>query len=203
MIDINTIKENYASKADEDLIHFAKKSGGDLTVEATDALKQEFVRRKLDMSVFQEKEEAKRDELKKELLNTKQEIDDIHKNSIWEYVLKEKEKGTSDNELSKGLIEKGLDINEATLIINSIEAKTNELLKKYEKMYHNGGLVCVIGILITWLTYTMAMNGGAYVVTWGAIIFGGIRCVNGADGKTKCKRILKNVQNKIDTSGRV
>ncbi len=45
-----------------------------------------------------------------------------------------------------------------------------------------GGLVCVIGIVITVASYTSASNdphGGTYVVAWGAILFGGIQFCRG------------------------
>jgi hypothetical protein len=45
-----------------------------------------------------------------------------------------------------------------------------------------GGLVCVVGIIITVATYSAATSdghGGTYVVTWGAILFGGIQFCRG------------------------
>jgi hypothetical protein len=45
-----------------------------------------------------------------------------------------------------------------------------------------GGLVCVIGIVITVASYTSASNdphGGTYIVAWGAILFGGIQFCRG------------------------
>ncbi len=43
-----------------------------------------------------------------------------------------------------------------------------------------GGLVCLVGIVVTIGTYSaVAKTGGPYVVAWGAILFGGIRCLKG------------------------
>ena len=43
-----------------------------------------------------------------------------------------------------------------------------------------GGGVCAVGILLTVLTYTFAdYLGGTYVVTWGAILFGGLQFLRG------------------------
>ncbi len=42
-----------------------------------------------------------------------------------------------------------------------------------------GGLVCVVGILITAITYSSAEGGGTYVVAWGAIVFGAIQFFRG------------------------
>ena len=42
-----------------------------------------------------------------------------------------------------------------------------------------GGLICLAGIVITGISYSMAAGGGRYVITWGAIVFGGIRFFKG------------------------
>jgi hypothetical protein len=44
-----------------------------------------------------------------------------------------------------------------------------------------GGVICLIGILVTAMTYNMASSGGGghYVIAWGAILFGGIRFLKG------------------------
>jgi len=44
-----------------------------------------------------------------------------------------------------------------------------------------GAVVCVIGIVITAWSYTVAEEGGggSYVVAWGAIVFGAIQFVRG------------------------
>jgi len=43
-----------------------------------------------------------------------------------------------------------------------------------------GGVICLVGTVITIGTYAAASNGGGhYVVAWGAIIFGGIQFLQG------------------------
>jgi len=42
-----------------------------------------------------------------------------------------------------------------------------------------GALWCGGGILITALTYTMAIGGGTYIIAWGAILFGAIQFFKG------------------------
>ena len=50
-----------------------------------------------------------------------------------------------------------------------------------------GGVVCVIGIVITVATYAAASEaGGSYVVTWGAIAFGGFQFLRGLGEMTRC-----------------
>jgi hypothetical protein len=48
-----------------------------------------------------------------------------------------------------------------------------------------GGSVCALGIVITAGTYMAASGGGAYVVTWGAIIFGGFQFLRGLGEMTR------------------
>jgi hypothetical protein len=46
-----------------------------------------------------------------------------------------------------------------------------------------GGVICAIGIAITFGTYaTASSSGGTYTVCWGAMIFGFIRFVRGFAG---------------------
>ncbi len=60
MIDINIIRDKYASMTDEQLIHLAKEGSKDLTDEALLILKQEFARRNLSTGAFEpvEKEQS-------------------------------------------------------------------------------------------------------------------------------------------------
>lgn len=51
-----------------------------------------------------------------------------------------------------------------------------------------GGLICIVGIVVTVVSYAMAAEGaggGRYVVAWGAVIFGAIRLIRGIVGWAK------------------
>lgn len=45
-----------------------------------------------------------------------------------------------------------------------------------------GGLICIVGIVVTAVSYSAASGGGRYVVAWGAVIFGGFRFIRGIVG---------------------
>lgn len=47
-----------------------------------------------------------------------------------------------------------------------------------------GGVICLVGIVVTVATYLSATErgGGAYVIAWGAILFGGFRFIRGLTG---------------------
>ena len=43
-----------------------------------------------------------------------------------------------------------------------------------------GAVICIIGIVVTAVTYSAASQGGGhYIVAWGAIVFGGIQFFKG------------------------
>jgi hypothetical protein len=42
-----------------------------------------------------------------------------------------------------------------------------------------GAAICVVGILVTAVTYSAASHGGHYIVAWGAIVFGAIQFFKG------------------------
>jgi hypothetical protein len=45
-----------------------------------------------------------------------------------------------------------------------------------------GGIICIVGIVITVGTYSAAADGGSYTIAWGAILFGGIQFFRGLVG---------------------
>lgn len=42
-----------------------------------------------------------------------------------------------------------------------------------------GGLICVVGLIVTFGTYNIAAPGGHFIVAWGAIVFGAIQFFRG------------------------
>ena len=50
-----------------------------------------------------------------------------------------------------------------------------------------GGIFCLVGIVVTVATYAAASQaGGTYVVTWGAVAFGGFQFLRGLGELTRC-----------------
>lgn len=48
-----------------------------------------------------------------------------------------------------------------------------------------GGLICIVGLVVTAVSYSIAAEGGGggkYVIAWGAVIFGAIRLIRGIVG---------------------
>ena len=83
-------------------------------------------------------------------------------------------------ETKAALIEKGLRSEDADIVINNLQTQY-----KQEKREAGGknmlyaALWCIGGLLVTFLTYSAASDGGTYVVAWGAVIFGAIQFLKG------------------------
>lgn len=91
--------------------------------------------------------------------------------------------GMSNERVVDELTKRGLSRDTARTVVQ----KLNEVRRraKREAAYANmgkGGVICLIGIVVTVATYASAAsspNGGSYVIAWGAILFGGIRFLQG------------------------
>ena len=115
------------------------------------------------------------------------------------YAIQELGKGRSPPDVERDFVDKGLNQEVASLIVQrAITARQEEAQKHdpiYAKMHAGlpqgssggaggadmaiGATICVIGIVITAATYSAASGGGTYVVAWGAIIFGAVRFFKG------------------------
>jgi hypothetical protein len=90
-------------------------------------------------------------------------------------------KDKNSYEVKQALIAKGLNEENATVLVENLEQQIEEARKKRaNKDMLVGGLWLGGGLLVTVFTYASASNGGgSYVVTWGALLFGGIQFVKG------------------------
>lgn len=195
MIDIEFVKYNYARMSNDQLINLAITEGHELAPEALSILHDEFLERKLDTTVFQKVDENK-------ILKQKREIEKIHAGTeedymqaIWKFAFDAKRDGKSNEEIKKGLMDRGLEEQDSVLIINSIENKATEIYDKYNTEVFRGGLAFIVGLIITIWTYSSAANGGTYVIAWGAIIFGAYRFIEGISNKGKYEAIIENIKN--------
>lgn len=95
--------------------------------------------------------------------------------------------GKSKWQIEDALIAKGISKEAAVVIVENLS-------KARDKAYRNsarsgalrqmaiGGVICLVGIVVTVGTYTAASSsssGGSYVVAWGAIVFGALRFFRG------------------------
>ena len=77
------------------------------------------------------------------------------------------------------LMAKGLCAYDADYVISIIMQYREEKRTAGGKNMLYGALWCIGGLLVTFLTYSAASDGGTYVVAWGAVIFGVIQFFKG------------------------
>jgi hypothetical protein len=88
--------------------------------------------------------------------------------------------GKSRKEVVKILINSGINAPEAESLVNyAVSTHKAEIRKGAVKQIGVGLLMLVIGVVITAATYSMASNGGIYVVAYGPVIFGAIAILRG------------------------
>ena len=191
MIDIARVKESYANMLDNQLNNIAVQDGHMLSPEAFQVLKDEFIKRGLDASPVESAERKKLEIHQDKIQQIKESAAEEYSRIIWQYILEEKEKETANNVIIEGLIERGLDEPQANQMLATTEDKLKQIIDGNDTKMLVGGLSCVIGVFVTLATYSHAkINGGIYVVAWGAILFGAIRFFKGLSEKQKHKSLL-------------
>lgn len=89
-------------------------------------------------------------------------------------------------QIKKALLARGTTDQEAETIIDNLEEEVESARReKAQKDMLWGGIWCVGGIAVTAISYSSASGGGGYVVTWGAIIFGGVQFMRGLVASAK------------------
>lgn len=202
MIDITRIKESYSNMLDSQLINIAAEDGHTLTPEAFQILKEEFIKRNLDPSHIESAEQTKLEIHQQKIQQIKDSAAEEFSIRIWQYILDEKETGTADSSILKGLVERGLDESEAVQMLSTTNDKVKEIIDSNDTKMLVGGVTFVLGIFITLITYSQAkMKGGIYIVAWGAIVFGAGRFFKGFAEKQKYKTLLANLNSNqsVDT----
>jgi len=88
-------------------------------------------------------------------------------------------KKMSSNEVKDLLIEKGLDETKASYLISVTEYRILADQKKAKEDMNKGGIVFIIGVGITGLTYLISDYTNLYFVTWGFIFYGAFLLLRG------------------------
>lgn len=190
MINIALVKQQYANMTDAQLTQLAKTEWLQLVKEARMALKEEFLKRNLDIAAIDIAEEAQKDQQQNNLQKIKQGEGDALLKEHVNYALFSKRDGLSNDAIYTGLLENGLDDLRAKDIVLGIETSAQALYDYWDSQMIRGGLFFIGGFAVTVVTYTNAMNGGTYIVAWGTIIFGGIRFFRGLAEKRGYRKIL-------------
>jgi DNA-binding transcriptional regulator YhcF (GntR family) len=197
MIDISIIKEGYSNMLDNQLINIAVQDGHNLSPEAFNVLKDEFKKRNLEYSFIESIEQRKIGIHREEMQKIKESSDEKYSEALWNYIIEKKENDTSEKEILDGLFERGLDEDSAKKMLSETEDKVTQLVSHYDTQIIIGGLSFCLGVFITLITFSQAkINGGIYVVAWGAIVFGALRFFKAIPQKNKNKVLLNKLSAK-------
>jgi hypothetical protein len=188
MIDLNIIREYYASMPEEKLIRFVKEDSHDLTDEALSLLKLEFEKRKLDINAFipvrkEQSGEEERDPLHGSYYSGNN-VDNAMQGLTYQEMMYPKKEPHENDEIS---------------LAKLTEENLKELVEKNHNAMLKNGVICVIGLGVTLVTLFIAEDkGGSYVVAWGAILFGGIGFFRALGAKEKFQSALNDNAAKKD-----
>jgi len=120
--------------------------------------------------------------------NTNDEQENLER--IYEYaanlLINEKK---SPYEVRSLLIQQGLDAEIASLIVENLETQVS-ISNRGDSAQANQDILqgtawLIGGSIVTALTYAAASDGGIYVITYGAIIFGAVQLIKGIIEKNK------------------
>lgn len=101
--------------------------------------------------------------------------------AIYAFAAQQMRAGKSNVQVQQELEAKGLPPEAARAVIQRLsEVRTRARGNTATRDMVIGGVICLIGIIVTVATYSAASSGGGtYVVAWGAIIFGGWQFLRG------------------------
>jgi hypothetical protein len=117
-------------------------------------------------------------------------------NALTSLVTQELAKGRRPDQIIKQLTKQGVSEENASRVVYSVQQSINNFKaspqgrkivadQSLQRMLR-GGAICVLGIIVTVVTYGAATSGGGtYFVCWGAIIFGAIDFIIGLFGWLK------------------
>ncbi len=185
MIEINTVKEKYASMPDSELVDFAQNEAQQLTDEGLRLLTDELTRRKLNPDIIENTASTTSD-------NSTNDYNE-YTTSSWTFAFDEKENGKSNSEIIAGLLESGMEDSSATKLVSKMEAVAKQRLKKADAEKLIGGAILVGGIAITFLPLSMPANRLTYIIAWCAILVGILKFIKGLYYKSRFKKIIKTI----------
>jgi hypothetical protein len=188
MADHSLIKKVYAGMSNDELLHISRYEGKLLTSAAITLLYQEFLKRKLDTSIFPSLRAYKVAEYQKSLQQLSQK-NDIE--SVWAYFLDAKYKGKADQEILQHLYAMGLDYQVGHDIIHSMKEKAIEQRDVHEKAFFKGVVLFLFGIALLLINPTPII---VKTIATCCTILGLLKSINGLFGMFRYDRIVGHIQ---------
>ena len=174
--------------SNEQLLQLSKDEGKFLTSAAITILYHEFLKRKLDTSIFPVLRVYKVTEHEKrhQRLTQKNDIE-----SVWEHFLDAKYKGKADQEILQDLCAMGLDYHVSYDIIHSMKAKAIELHEAHEKTVFKGLVLFLFGIGLLFINLT---HINMETIASCCIILGLMKSISGLSSVVRYDRIVSHIQ---------
>jgi hypothetical protein len=173
----------------DELLYLAENEGEDLTEKALRILYDEYNKRGLNTAVFftiMKNKIAIQDYV---ILHLQEEQYKEIIKAVWKLAIDLKKLGYSDIEIWKDLTERGVEQEQATLMIWSLQKKVKELISDSQTESYTGLAFLLLGLFVLFFggsSFTAApLYGGL------AAFSGFLRWANGANKNSEYKKVLK------------
>jgi hypothetical protein len=143
MVDIEIIKENYRRMPDEQLVRFARLESENLSLEAFHALKDELAARDIDLGIIEDLEDV--DIPAK---NADNKVTELFIDSLFEFMLDEKSKGTTNHEIYHRLIAKNIGADQSFMLLQLFGDIAKKSLKEVDTGILVGWIIFVAGAIL-------------------------------------------------------
>jgi hypothetical protein len=172
---------------DDQLISFVLNEGHQITSDAFLILRDEFVRRNLDLTPLESSEDNRELVHQEKIKKVKESSSEEFLNSAWNYVLSQIEMKRS---ILLGLKEMGIEEKEGNLLLNGSESKAAEALEKHNNQITLGFISIGLSILILMVT----ANNGRSLLLWPALVFGIYKLYQGYSQKGKYLKTIRIIK---------
>ena len=185
MVDIEIVRENYRRMTDEQLVRFAKLEAQNLSLEAFHALKDELIARNIGISVIEELDDA--DVSEKRVENA---VTDAYVNSLFEFAIEEKSRGTASSAIYQALLKKNLDAQQALMIIEMIEETSKQEVKNIETEISIAWISLIVGAALC--LFTINQIDFKFLIGVTLISASSIKLANNYSNKKKLTQAVEN-----------
>jgi hypothetical protein len=186
-IELTRIRAAYQYMGDEELLSFSKNEGLKLTTDAYLILKEELRKRNIGAGII---EQLEHEIILQYSLRQKRFEEDLHKDlfiSSLEFALSAKHRGVSRYDIYAGLIERGINDDYASYMVNKLDEWAMKLHKASVAEMQTGAGIFILGIIVLCITLKIQR----FEISAGLILVIGLgRILTSWRSKNKFKKII-------------
>jgi hypothetical protein len=195
-IDLKYVQQTYAEMHDEELVHFARNEGLKLSVDAFLILRDECRKRNIGLEIIQqvEQEVILQDSLRRQRLA--EDMQGHLYNDAIRLMLNQKHKQVSNYDIYAGLIELGIDEEQANYLVNRLDDYTTDLRADAIIDIQTGLALFLLGLIVFYIALQMQHF---YIGAIMLLLVGVVRVMVSLIKKQKYERILEiiHLENEI------